>query len=356
MASLFPSAQARRGDDDLARACSLRDQFEEVIPSDGMDYMQNRITLTTEMRVGLDTKRGLSKWSHARTYRKHAEETFHLVKTTSDRYRDAEFNGSQDETYDEQMRHTIDAAEATYRCYLSSKDAFPTPEQASNWAKSVWPVACTRTGTQLSSPDDLADRITAVGLRFLTDVKAKVTPLVISFYGFVTGGAADILNQNIERARNLKTDTTFINGETGFPYRHPIIQQCINVIWFGDNRGDGVRFRNEFSPMPYEVIALVLTAIECCLDEWSNGLQIELPFTYEHYKVTYASHLAALKALTQQGLNTRHCDPLHQLRRDFHDEGRRHAGVSAPVHISPDTHNVWSQDRVNAACEGLLAS
>lgn len=92
-------------------------------------------------------------------------------------------------------------------------------------------------------------------------MKAKVTPLFTRFYGFETGGAAEVLNQNIERTRNLKTDTTFINGENGLPYRHPIIQQCINVIWFGDHRGDGVRFRNEFNPMPYEAVALVLTAV-----------------------------------------------------------------------------------------------
>ncbi|KAI9451009.1 hypothetical protein BJY52DRAFT_1215270 [Lactarius psammicola] len=355
MASLLPSAQARKGDGDLDRARSLREQFREVIPNDGMVSLQNRITMTTEMRVGLDSKRGLSKWSHARAYRKHAEETLHLVKTTSDRARDSEFSGPQDETYGDQMRRTIDAAEATYRCYLSSKGAFPTPEQASNWAKSVWPVACTKAGTRLNPPDDLADRLAAVELRFLTNVKAKVTPLVTKFYELETGEAAEVLKQNTERARDLKTDTTFINGEHGIPYRHPIIQQCINVIWFGDRRGEGVRFPNEFYPMPYEAVALVLTAIECCLDEWSNGLQIELPFTYERYKVTYTRHLTALKALTQQGLNTRHCDPLHQLRRDFYDEGRRHAGVPAPSQVSPDTRNIWPQDRVNAACQGLLA-
>lgn len=95
----------------------------------------------------------------------------------------------------------------------------------------------------------------------MTDVKAKVAPLVVKFYGFETGEAAAILNQNVERARNLKTDTTFINGEHGFPYRHPIIQQCINVIWFGGRRGEGVRFTNEFNLMPYEAVALVLTAV-----------------------------------------------------------------------------------------------
>jgi len=172
----------------------------------------------------------------------------------------------------------MDAAEATYRCYLSTKDAFPDHEQALNWAKSVWPVACTRTGTRANSPDDLADRVgyyslrlfdhliqftqlAAVRSRFLIDVKAKVTPLVTKFYEFETGEAEKFLKQNKSKARYLKADTTFVNGENGLPYRHPIIQQCINVIWFDGPRGEGVRLSNEFNPMPYEAIALVLTAV-----------------------------------------------------------------------------------------------
>jgi hypothetical protein len=45
MASLFPSVQARRGDENLERARSLRTQFGEVIPSDAMVSLQNRITM-----------------------------------------------------------------------------------------------------------------------------------------------------------------------------------------------------------------------------------------------------------------------------------------------------------------------
>ncbi len=45
MSSLLPSSQARKGDEDLDRARSLRDQFREVIPNDGMVSLQNRITM-----------------------------------------------------------------------------------------------------------------------------------------------------------------------------------------------------------------------------------------------------------------------------------------------------------------------
>ena len=45
MTSLLPSAQARKGDEDLVCARILRDQFREVIPRDGMASLQNRITM-----------------------------------------------------------------------------------------------------------------------------------------------------------------------------------------------------------------------------------------------------------------------------------------------------------------------
>ena len=45
MGSFFPSVQARRGDENLERARCLREQFEEVIPSDAMVSLQNRITM-----------------------------------------------------------------------------------------------------------------------------------------------------------------------------------------------------------------------------------------------------------------------------------------------------------------------
>ncbi len=61
--------------------------------------------------------------------------------------------------------------------------------------------------------------------------------------------------------------------------------------------------------------------IECCIDEWSNGSWIEVPFTYEDYKEIYRGHFSALKSLTVQGLRSRNCDPLYKLRQDIYNEG-----------------------------------
>ena len=45
MARYLPSAQAKRGDENLDHARNLRDQWKDVIPGDDMESLQNRITM-----------------------------------------------------------------------------------------------------------------------------------------------------------------------------------------------------------------------------------------------------------------------------------------------------------------------
>jgi hypothetical protein len=94
-------------------------------------------------------------------------------------------------------------------------------------------------------------------------VKKKVTPLVERFYGFETSKAQESLNDNITNVQNLKTNSAFINDDRGqrLPYRHPVIQKAVNIIWFNDRSSDGIAFYNNFNPMPYEAIALVLAVV-----------------------------------------------------------------------------------------------
>ena len=107
-------------------------------------------------------------------------------------------------------------------------------------------------------------QLAAVSPRFRTDVKAKIAPLVQRLYGFETDEARGSRCRNMDRARDLKKDAAFINGEreNGLPYHHAIIQQAVNLVWFDDGRrSDGVMFANELFPLPYEAIALVLTVV-----------------------------------------------------------------------------------------------
>lgn len=95
MTSYLPSAQAKKGDKNLHRARNLRDEWKDVIPSGDLTSLQNRITMyvispaldfiviiirASEMRVGIDSKRGFPKMFHARAFRKYAEATFEVAR------------------------------------------------------------------------------------------------------------------------------------------------------------------------------------------------------------------------------------------------------------------------------------
>ena len=100
-----------------------------------------------------------------------------------------------------------------------------------------------------------------VGPHFHATVRERIKLLVERYYGFETSKSPESFSPNIERARQLKVDAAFSNDTEGLPYRHHIIQQAINVIWFNDRSSDGVMFSNVFDPMPYEAIAFVLTMV-----------------------------------------------------------------------------------------------
>ena len=52
-----------------------------------------------------------------------------------------------------------------------------------------------------------------------------------------------------------------IGGTPRHPYRHPIIQEAINMMWFQNKDGDGVVFHEHFMPIPIQTISLVLTVV-----------------------------------------------------------------------------------------------
>lgn len=46
-----------------------------------------------------------------------------------------------------------------------------------------------------------------------------------------------------------------------YPYRHPIIQNIINITWFQNQDDIGIVFHELFDPIPYAVIALAATVV-----------------------------------------------------------------------------------------------
>ncbi|TFK82538.1 hypothetical protein K466DRAFT_439749, partial [Polyporus arcularius HHB13444] len=73
-------------------------------------------------------------------------------------------------------------------------------------------------------------------------------------------------------------------------YEGDIIQNIINRVYYKDAEDDGVLHDEAYRPFPFAGVALVLTAVECAINEWTTGLWQNVHFD-EKYKAIYKSHL-----------------------------------------------------------------
>jgi hypothetical protein len=328
MARQLPSSQEKRGDDKLELTREITDKFKAVIAESDKRTIEDKIIYAREMKQVLDTKSGFSRLKHARGYRRACRDACRYAKSASERGRDeAQFHHQLDDSHG----RVVLTARALYRCWLSCKNAFPSPDLKKEWANDVWNEACAKEAYPDLFRQD--EEFVYSSLGFLNDIKVEIKHAVESLYGFDTSRAPDIISRNASRAQALLSNMTFIyqepniGGPPHYPYRHPIIQRVINLTWFEDKEDDGIVFHEYFAPIPFEVIALVLTVVECCIGEWSDGTWKESKFTEERYKSIYLSHVNTLLNLHSHGQHQQGGDLLAQIQYDLLREARIHAGA-----------------------------
>ncbi|KAF5377949.1 hypothetical protein D9615_006757 [Tricholomella constricta] len=99
-------------------------------------------------------------------------------------------------------------------------------------------------------------------------------------YGFGSGHRTKTIKANRKLAEELKFEKGYIykvlteDSRKGI-YQHPIIQMGVSKLWFNNKRDEGVIYSDMFDPMPVPAIALILTTIECSIDEWTTGTKTD---------------------------------------------------------------------------------
>jgi len=170
--------------------------------------------------------------------------------------------------------------------------------------------------------------------RRYAEMKPNVATLVETLYHFSTSQAPDSLRSNRERSQMLLRNMNFVypeprdGGKRHRPYRHSIVQRAINVAWFRTRDDVGVVNHEHFSPMPVPIIAITLTVVECCIDEWSSGMRQDSSWDDEKFQAVYTSHVSSLFDFKAHSPTSN--DVLNQLQCDLLKDARVHAG--APPH------------------------
>ncbi|KAH9008012.1 hypothetical protein EDB84DRAFT_151634 [Lactarius hengduanensis] len=300
LADQQPSTQ---GDRLLDSARELARASDTLISPGDLEIVRERITLTAEIKARLESKRGLPRYLQAREYRKSAKETFKFVKLVSDRARDATFG-------------------------LGQSSAVAVPHPTSGQHPRGFLAVPLQVTVQNPIPNDdfgASTEATRLRTRLCDEMKPRLATLVETMYHFKTSQAHASISYNAGRAQELLRNLNFIYPEprTGRDlYRHPIIQRAIDATWFRNKDDVGVVNHEQFSPMPISIIAITLTVIECCIDEWSDGTQRDYNWDDAKFQTVYDSHLSLLVDFQAHRPTS-----LYQLQCDLSRNAREHAGV-----------------------------
>ncbi|KIN95290.1 hypothetical protein M404DRAFT_166116, partial [Pisolithus tinctorius Marx 270] len=176
--------------------------------------------------------------------------------------------------YDDVTQEFMTTAIGDYRARLCAQSPMPDHGQETMLLAASWTRACQVTGVKLARTPDLSKLITSRGSQVHGELKTKLRPLVEAMFGFHSSQSKSVIQKNRALAESLKEGTNFAfkasKNRRGF-LKVPLIQKIINMMWFANKHDEGVKFPEHFKPFPYPVLALILTAIECCIDEWATG-------------------------------------------------------------------------------------
>ncbi|KAG2086371.1 hypothetical protein BD769DRAFT_1681213 [Suillus cothurnatus] len=226
-------------------------------------------------------------------------------------------------------------ATSIFRCLIVTQAPFPDSIAVeTKLGKEAWHKACQMKGTNV--------KLTPLAVKMLLkrtshvrgELKMKMRSLTRSFFGFRSSDSREVIRENRDLAESLKTSSSFVfkdwTAKTGI-YKTELLQDGINVMWFANRSNEGIIHNKYFDPMPIEVIALTLTAIECCIDEWLQGIKEDIKFTATTYGSVYQTHLSSLQHFNER---TAPYKLLTRIRQNLHDVARFHAGVETPTTVS----------------------
>ncbi|KAG0696692.1 hypothetical protein DFH29DRAFT_1082778 [Suillus ampliporus] len=230
--------------------------------------------------------------------------------------------------FDDVSKDILVTAISLFRCLIVTKAPFPDSiADETMLGKDAWREACQLKGVNI--------KLTPLAIKMLLkrtshvrgELKTKMRSLTRTFFGFRSSESRDIIRQNRDLAEALKDGSSFVfkdwKAKTGI-YKTELLQDGINVMWFANRNDEGIVYNQFFNPMPIKLIALMLTTIECCIDEWMQGVKEDIRFTAITYGSVYNNHLNSLQRFDERTapykLFERICDNLH-------DVARFHAGV-----------------------------
>ncbi|KAG1784954.1 uncharacterized protein HD556DRAFT_1250576, partial [Suillus plorans] len=222
--------------------------------------------------------------------------------------------------FNEVTQDLLAIATSIYRCLVVTREPFPqTLISETLLAKEAWREASKLAGLTIQLTPSLVKMMTRRTSQVRGELKTKMRALTASFFGFRTSQSIATMTHNRDLAESLKDGTCFVfkdwEKKSGI-YKTGLIQSAVNDMWFANRNDEGVIYSKYFDPLPVKLLALILTAIECCLDEWITGMKEDIKFSSTAYTPVYLVHLSSLQRFDER---TSHYKLLEKIRVNILD-------------------------------------
>ncbi|KAG1867723.1 hypothetical protein F4604DRAFT_1927517 [Suillus subluteus] len=229
--------------------------------------------------------------------------------------------------FDDVSKEILVMATSIFQCFIVTQVPFPDNIAVeTKLAKAAWHEACQIKGINVKlTPSGVKMLLTRTS-QVCRELKIKMRSLTASFFGFRTSNSNSVIRQNRDLAESLKDGSVFAFKSKKGIYKMELLQLGVNVMWFANRHDKGIIYHKYFNPMPIEVITLVLTTIECCINEWLQGLKEDVKFTSATYGTVYYGHFGSLQCFNERMAPYK---LLERICTNLHDTARFHAGVNS---------------------------
>ncbi|KAI0038547.1 hypothetical protein FA95DRAFT_1505424 [Auriscalpium vulgare] len=222
----------------------------------------------------------------------------------------------------------LDVANVHMRIKVANEEAFPDESGTTQMAMASFIEACQEASAprrrQRFDKDKLyrATVISIVAQRTWNlrgQVKTKAQQLVPTHYGLLKAkntpaNVEDRVNKLLKKGQFHFRDIEKRRG----PFGNAIIPALIAAQWLANSTSDAAGlYSGQFNPVSVQLIALVVTSIECGLVDWKTGSRVTKgnEFSYDAYRPVYVRHLESLEKFKKK-------EPaaLASLQRKIYDE------------------------------------
>ncbi|KAN0116252.1 hypothetical protein V8E52_006077 [Russula decolorans] len=200
--------------------------------------------------------------------------------------------------YEDVVKRRLLEAMSIYETYIFTDRAYPTQELQFKRIKEAWGFASADAEEQYELTNRMLRLVKDRGPRARGFLKDITRPHIKKAFGFTPSTNKKVVQKNVDRYLELMEGRIFHYKDpatkTGFA-ENAIIKKVLREAFFRRKDDRGITHANSFSPIPLALIALILTAVEHCIEEWSTGTLVKANFEESTAAPLYDTHLEKLR-------------------------------------------------------------